>query len=97
MNPASFAEAGIELHFVPAGQLGRYAALVAEDFRVGFSCRRGEARGRRILRAGRGRETVVMFWLIPTAKMRKLLDLDRRAAEAAGDLQTRVANYLGAS
>lgn len=96
MNPASFAEAGIQLRFVPAGQFGRYAALVADDFKVGFRQRRGEAKGRRILKAGKGRESVVMFWLIPTARMRKLLDLDRRAAEAASDLQTRVSNYLGA-
>mgnify|MGYP001374698349 CR=1 FL=1 len=95
MNPASFAEAGIELRFVPAGQFGRYPVLVADDFKVGFSRRRGEAHGRRVLRAGRGTQTVVMFTLIPSAQMRKLLDLDRRAAEAGSDLQTRIERYLG--
>jgi phage major head subunit gpT-like protein len=85
-NPRSFEEAGIKLRFVPA-RGGRPALLVSdEDFRStarGVTFRNLSKRtGKRIGRA----VFTVFFILVPMVRMRKLLDLDRRAREAETDL-----------
>lgn len=85
MNPASFAEAGIELRFVPPGRGRRYGMLVVDDFQI---TKAGNPRFRNISkRTGRrlGNDmTVVMFWLVPRTKLPKRLDLatHRRSTEA---------------
>lgn len=60
------------------------AFLVADDRRASYSRKTGEFRGfrkasQRSLKTGRGLTTVVMFILIPTAKMPKKLDVQKIA------------------
>jgi hypothetical protein len=86
MNPASFAEAGIELRFIPPGRFGRYAALVADNFRVTGA---GRPRYGQVGRRGRvlaGAATLVMYWLIPRAKLPKRLDLETHRQATRADL-----------
>lgn len=85
-NPASFAEAGIELRFVPPGRFGKYAALVADDARLTGS---GRFRHGQVGKRGKmlpGAATLVMFWLIPRAKLPKRLDLATHHRSAEADL-----------
>ncbi len=76
LNPASFAEAGIRLRFIPPSGNRRVALLVADDFRINKKGRPryGSATARR---TGRGLATVVMFILIPQVRLRKRLDVAR--------------------
>lgn len=65
---------------------GSTAFLVADDRRASYSRKTGEFRGFRkasktALRTGKGLTTVVMFILIPTAKIPKKLDVQKVADE----------------
>lgn len=62
------------------------AFLVADDRRASYSRKTGEFRGfrkasQRALKTGKGLTTVVMFILIPTAKIPKKLDVQKIADE----------------
>jgi hypothetical protein len=69
ITPADFAEAGIQLRYVPPQGNRRVGLLVADDFRV---TSKGKARvaSDRAKKTGRGLTTVVMFILVPQAALK---------------------------
>ncbi len=83
-TPKLYREHKGELRFVKTG--GGTAFLVADDRRASYSRKTGEFRGFRkasktALKTGKGVTTVVMFILIPTAKIPKKLDVQKTADE----------------
>ncbi len=81
-TPKNYVENKGPLRFVKTR--GGTAFLVADDRRASYSRKTGEFRGfrkasKRALKTGKGLTTVVMFILIPTAKMPKKLDVQKIA------------------
>lgn len=85
VSPRDFEEAGIKLRFVPP-RAGRPALLVADDFTVGERSGRARYATARQRQTGRRLATVVMFVLIPQARVRKRLNIKSLADSALSSL-----------
>jgi hypothetical protein len=73
--------------------------LVVDGLRASFSRKTGELRGFRrasnqARRSGQGLTTVVMFLLVPQAKLRKRLDVARAAEHWSAQLPTLIEQQL---
>ncbi|MFH1158597.1 MAG: DUF6441 family protein [Pseudomonadota bacterium] len=74
LTPADFEEAGIPLRYVPPEGSRHVGLLVVDNFRI-TSKGRARAASPRAIKAGRT-ATVVMFILIPEARLKKRFDIN---------------------
>jgi hypothetical protein len=75
MTPADFEQAGIPLRYIPPQGSRRVGLLVVDNFRI-TSKGKAKAASNRALKTGRGLATVVMFILVPEARLKKRFDID---------------------
>jgi Family of unknown function (DUF6441) len=98
ISPTTFPEHRFgPLRFVPRSS--GPSLLVVDGLRASFRRHTGELRGfrratERARRSGQGLTTVVMFLLVPQAKLRKRLDVARAAERWSGQLPTLIEQQL---